>query len=74
MRFPPMPGRAGIDWCLNWPEGEQPLRAERPIVIFDRKPKDLRMQNNVVGLGSKAMRCARWLSARSITGPQRGGV
>ncbi len=50
--------------------GAQQLRAERPVVIFDRKPKDLRMQNNV-WVWEKGDALRSWLSARSIQA--RGG-
>jgi len=49
----------------------QPLRAERPIVIFNRKPKDLRMQSNV-WVWDKGDALHAWLSARSIRA--RNGV
>jgi hypothetical protein len=45
--------------------GTQSLRAERPIVIFDRKSKNLRMQSNV-WVWDKGDDLRAWLSARSI--------
>ena len=45
--------------------GGQALRAERPIVVFERKPKNLRMQNHV-WVWSKGDALRAWLSERSI--------
>lgn len=47
--------------------GGQTLHAERPIAIFNRKPKDLSMQNNV-WVWDKGNELHAWLSARSIQG------
>lgn len=51
----------------------EPLRAERPIVIFDRKPKDLRMQNRV-WVWDKGDALHAWLSARSIQARNGAGA
>ena len=45
--------------------GAHQMSAERPIILFARKPKDLRMQNNV-WLWEKGNELQAWLSARSI--------
>ena len=45
--------------------GTQPLRSERPVVIFDRKPKNLGIQKNV-WVWDKGNELQAWLSARSI--------
>lgn len=46
--------------------GGQVLRAERPIVIFDRQPKELHTQN--VWVWEKGGALQGWLSERSIQG------
>ncbi len=62
----PAPAEAGrYRLVVELTGGAPPLRAERPVVIFERKPKDLRTQNNV-WVWDKGDALRAWLSARSI--------
>ncbi len=57
------PGRYHVRVQLSG--GAEPLSGQRTVVIFDRKPRSLRVQNNV-WVWEKGTELRTWLAARSI--------